>query len=100
MKRIHLGIILLAITLAVWVGNAVTIDDEFVYGGGVLGVGTGAIIGAAAGNPVTGAAIGGPVGVVAGYFISNSLRKALDSNVAKRGRNESFVESDGKNTEG
>ncbi|HEV8712809.1 MAG TPA: glycine zipper domain-containing protein [Candidatus Binatia bacterium] len=100
MKRTSLGIILLAIALAIWARNEVTSYDEFVYGGGVLGVGTGAIIGAAAGDTVAGAVIGGPVGVLAGYFISDRLRKALDSNVAKRGRTESFVAADGKNTKG
>ena len=100
MKRTGLGIIVLAIALAIWARNEVTFYDEFVYGGGVLGVGTGAIIGAAAGDTVAGAVIGGPVGAIAGYFISDSLRKALDSNVAKRSRNESFVTADGKNAKG
>jgi uncharacterized protein YcfJ len=100
MKRTSLGVILLAIALAVWVRGKAPVYDEFIYGGVALGVGTGVIIGAAAGNMAAGAVIGGPVGAVAGYFISDSLRKALKSNVATRGRNKSVVEADGKNTEG
>lgn len=99
MKRKSLVVMLLAIALAGWVRSKVTLGEEFVYGGGALGAGTGAIIGAAAGNTVAGAAIGGPVGAIAGYLIGESLRRALDSNVAKQGRSESSVEADSENTE-
>ncbi len=99
MKRMSLSVMLIAIALAGWVRSKVTLGEEFVYGGGALGAGTGAIIGAAAGNTVAGAAIGGPVGAIAGYLIGESLRRALDSNVAKQGRSESSVEADSENTE-
>ena len=99
-KRASLGLILLAIALAAWMKNQVILSDEFIYGGGVLGIGTGAIIGVAAGNTVVGVAIGGPVGALAGYFIGNSLKSALESDVAKKRRHESFVKAGGKNTEG
>ncbi|MBI3798440.1 MAG: hypothetical protein HY268_15945 [Deltaproteobacteria bacterium] len=100
MKRTSFGLTLLAIALVVWMKSPVTLSGEFVYGGGVLGIGTGAIIGAAAGNTMAGMAIGGPVGAIAGYFFEDSLKRALESDVAKRSRNESVVEVGGKNTEG
>jgi uncharacterized protein YcfJ len=99
-KRTSLGLLLLAIVLVAWMKSRVTLSDEFTYGGGVLGIGTGAIIGAAAGNTVVGVAIGGPVGAIAGYFIGDSLKRALESDVAKKSRNESVVEAGNKNTEG
>lgn len=80
--------------------SPVTLSEEFIYGGGVFGMGTGAIIGATAGNTVAGVAIGGPVGVIAGYFIGDSLKRALESNVAKKSKNESVVEAGDKHTEG
>jgi uncharacterized protein YcfJ len=86
--------------LVVWMKSPVTFSDEFVYGGGVLGVGTGAIIGATAGHTVVGVAIGGPVGAIAGYFIGDSLKRALESDVAKKRRNESLVKAGDKHTEG
>src|SRR5262249_21069747 len=97
MKRTSLGVILIALTLAGWMSNKITFGEEFVYGGGVLGAGTGAIIGAAAGKTVAGAVIGAPVGVIAGYLIEDSLRKALEGNVARKGKGKSSVEVDSKN---
>ena len=99
MKRTSLGVILLALTLAGWMSNKITGGEEFVYGGGVLGAGTGAIIGAAAGKTVVGAVIGGPVGIIAGYLIEDSLRKALEGNVARKSSGESAVEAGSNNTE-
>jgi osmotically inducible lipoprotein OsmB len=43
-------------------------------GGGVLGGGTGAIVGAAVGHPLAGAAIGGALGAGTGYVVGNSLQ--------------------------
>jgi uncharacterized protein YcfJ len=99
-KRVRFGLILLALALMVWTSDKVIFSDEFICGGGVLGVGTGAIIGAAAGNAMAGVAIGGPVGAVAGYFIGDSLKRALESGVVKKPKDESFVTAGGKNTEG
>jgi outer membrane lipoprotein SlyB len=45
-------------------------------GGGVIGAGTGAIIGGAAGNPGAGAAIGGAIGAITGGIIGNSIDQA------------------------
>jgi hypothetical protein len=87
MKRAGLGLLLIVLVLAGWMREVSSPSRNFVYGGGVLGVGTGAIIGAAAGNVAAGAAVGGPVGLVAGYFIGESLRKALESKETKRGGN-------------
>ena len=99
MKRTSLGVIVIALTLAGGLSRKIPFGEEFVYGGGALGAGTGAIIGAAAGKTVTGAVIGGPVGVIAGYFIGDSLRKALEGNVVRKGRGESAVEAGSKKTE-
>jgi uncharacterized protein HemX len=43
-------------------------------GGGVLGAGTGAIIGAAVGHPAAGAAIGGALGAGTGYVVGNAMQ--------------------------
>src|SRR5712692_9986174 len=42
--------------------------------GGVLGAGTGAIIGSAVGNPAAGAAIGGGMGLLGGALIGNEIQ--------------------------
>jgi uncharacterized protein YcfJ len=48
--------------------------EEGTLGGGVLGAGTGAIIGAAVGHPGAGAAIGGGLGALGGYAVGNSMQ--------------------------
>jgi outer membrane lipoprotein SlyB len=49
-------------------------------GGGVLGAGTGAIVGAAAHHhPIKGALIGGGLGAVAGGILGNALQKQEES---------------------
>ena len=48
--------------------------EEGTLGGGLLGAGTGAIIGAAVGHPGAGAAIGGGLGAVGGYAVGNSMQ--------------------------
>ena len=44
-------------------------------GGGLLGAGTGAIVGAAVQHPVSGALIGGGIGAVGGGLIGNQLEQ-------------------------
>ena len=46
--------------------------EKGTLGGGLLGAGTGAIIGAAVGHPGAGAAIGGGLGAVGGYAALNN----------------------------
>ncbi len=94
MKRTVLGVVLIAVVLTSWASGLGTFYDKFAYGGGVLGAGTGAIIGAASRNMIVGAAIGGPVGGIAGYLIGASLRRALESEVTKKSRGGPFDEAD------
>ncbi len=46
------------------------------WAGGVVGLGTGAIVGAAVGAPGTGAVIGGVVGTGVGYTVGKSLKNS------------------------
>src|SRR5712691_4757966 len=52
-----------------------TTREKGVLAGGGLGAATGAIIGAAAGNPGAGAAIGGALGAVGGGLLGDQLQK-------------------------
>jgi osmotically inducible lipoprotein OsmB len=55
-------------------GEPLSTREKGTIGGGVLGAGTGAIIGAAVGAPGAGAAIGGALGAGTGYVIGNALQ--------------------------
>jgi hypothetical protein len=55
-------------------GQPLSTREKGTLGGGVLGAGTGAIIGAAVGHPGAGAAIGGVLGAGTGYVVGNSLQ--------------------------
>ena len=55
-------------------GQPLTIREKGTLAGGVLGAGTGAIIGSAVGAPGAGAAIGGAVGATGGALIGNELQ--------------------------
>jgi osmotically inducible lipoprotein OsmB len=48
--------------------------EEGTLGGGALGAGTGAIIGAAVGHPAAGALIGGGIGALGGFAVGNELQ--------------------------
>jgi len=50
-----------------------TYREKGTLGGGVLGAGTGAIIGAAVGHPAAGAAIGGGLGALGGLAVGNAM---------------------------
>ena len=99
MKHPSLGAVLIAVALASWMGKSITFHDQFTYAGVVLGAGTGAIIGVAAGNVLAGAAIGSPIGMIAGYLIGDSLRRAQEREVVKRGQGGPAGAADGKNAE-
>ena len=92
--RTILGAMLIATVLAGWAGGPFTTSEQYTYGGGALGAGTGAIIGVASGSPATGVVIGGPLGAIVGYLIGDSLCRALDASVAKKSRGGSFSEAD------
>ena len=55
-------------------GQSLTTTEKGVVGGGVLGAGTGAIVGAAVHHPIKGALIGGGVGAVAGGVVGHELQ--------------------------
>lgn len=55
-------------------GQPLSTREKGTLGGGLLGAGTGAIIGAAVGAPGAGAAIGGALGAGTGYVVGNSLQ--------------------------
>jgi uncharacterized protein YcfJ len=63
-----------AFALAGCSGQPLSTREKGTIGGGVLGAGTGAIIGAAVGAPGAGAAIGGALGAGTGYVICNALQ--------------------------
>jgi uncharacterized protein YcfJ len=55
-------------------GQSLTTTGKGLLGGGLLGAGTGAIIGAAVHHPVKGALIGGGIGAVAGGVVGHELQ--------------------------
>jgi hypothetical protein len=63
-----------AFALAGCSGEPLSTREKGTIGGGVLGAGTGAIIGAAVGAPGAGAAIGGALGAGTGYVVGNALQ--------------------------
>ena len=63
-----------AFALAGCSGQPLSTREKGPIGGGVLGAGTGAIIGAAVGAPGAGAAIGGALGAGTGYVVGNALQ--------------------------
>lgn len=63
-----------AFALAGCSGQPLSTREKGTLGGGVLGAGTGAIIGAAVGAPGAGAAIGGALGAGTGYVVGNALQ--------------------------
>jgi len=63
-----------ALALAGCGGQPLSTREEGTLGGGALGAGTGAIIGAAVGHPGAGAAIGGVLGLGTGYVVGNSMQ--------------------------
>src|SRR5207253_10498281 len=69
------GVVVLALTF-IFSGcsQPLSTREKGTLGGGVLGAGTGAIIGAAVGAPGAGAAIGGALGAGTGYVVGNALQ--------------------------
>jgi Glycine zipper len=77
MRRIF--VIVVGMMLGVMVGSScwaqsLTTTQKGLVGGGLLGAGTGAIVGAAVHHPIAGAAIGGGVGLVAGGVVGHELQ--------------------------
>lgn len=55
-------------------GTPLSTREKGTIGGGAIGAGTGAIIGAAVGAPGAGAAIGGAIGAGTGFVVGNALQ--------------------------
>jgi len=65
---------MVALTLSACAGQPLSTREKGTIGGGVLGAGAGAIVGAAVGHPGAGAAIGGGLGAVTGAVIGNEFQ--------------------------
>ena len=79
-------VLVAAFTLAGCSGQSLSTREKGTLGGGVLGAGAGAIIGAAVGSPGAGAAIGGALGAGTGYVISNSMQNNQDAQAQTQGQ--------------
>jgi Glycine zipper len=66
--------VLAAFALAGCEGQSLSTTGKGTIGGGILGAGTGAIVGAAVGHPAAGAAIGGALGAGTGYVVGSALQ--------------------------
>jgi uncharacterized protein YcfJ len=69
----RLALIILLLT-AGCAGQPLSTREKGTLAGGVLGAGTGAIIGVAVGHPGAGAAIGGALGAGTGLMLGNALQ--------------------------
>ena len=56
------------------IAQSLTITQKGLLGGGLVGAGAGAIVGAAEHHPIAGAAIGGGLGLVAGGAVGHELQ--------------------------
>ncbi len=68
------GLALLALSISGCSGQPLSTREKGIAAGGILGAGTGAIIGSAVGAPGAGAAIGGGLGALGGGVIGNELQ--------------------------
>ncbi len=77
---------LIAFVLSGCAGQPLSTREKGTIGGGVLGAGTGAIIGSAVGHPGAGAAIGGGLGALAGGVVGNELqnREVAETQLRRR----------------
>jgi uncharacterized membrane protein YebE (DUF533 family) len=78
-----------AFVLAGCSGQPLSTREKGTLGGGVLGAGTGAIIGAAVGHPAAGAAIGGALGAGTGYVVGNAMQNQEATSQQQQGQMES-----------
>ena len=62
--------------LAACAGQPLSTREKGTLFGGVVGAGSGAIIGSAVGAPAAGAAIGGALGAGTGYVVGNALQNS------------------------
>ena len=78
--------LVIALVLAGCGPQGMSTTTEGTLGGGVLGGGTGAIVGAAVGHPLAGAAIGGALGAGTGYVVGSSLQSQEVSSQQQQGQ--------------
>src|SRR5437868_15390705 len=76
-----------AFALAACGGQPLSTREKGTLGGGVLGAGAGAIVGAAVGHPAAGAAIGGALGAGTGYVVGNIAAESGSHLAAAAGSN-------------
>jgi outer membrane lipoprotein SlyB len=88
-----LGMILIAtLFVAACAGRPLSTREKGTLFGGVMGAGSGAIIGSAVGAPGAGAAIGGALGAGTGYVVGNAMQnneiaiRHTQSQVSSQGR--------------
>jgi uncharacterized membrane protein YebE (DUF533 family) len=69
------GVLLGLLTASSGWAQSLTMTQKGLVGGGLLGAGAGAIVGAAVHHPIAGAAIGGGAGLVAGGLAGHELQE-------------------------
>ena len=77
-----------AFALAGCTGQPLSTRERATLGGGMLGVGSGAIMGSAVGHPGAGAAIGGALGAGTGYVIGIALQNQEVTSPQQQGQTE------------
>src|SRR5690349_2949721 len=86
-RLVTLAVALIAsLALAGCSGQPLSTREKGTLGGGVLGAGAGAIIGAAVGSPGAGAAIGGALGAGTGYVVGNSMQNNENAHPQPQGQ--------------
>ena len=78
--------LLVAVALAGCGPQGMSTTTEGTLGGGVLGGGTGAMVGAAVGHPLAGAAIGGALGAGTGYVVGSSMQNQQTATQQQQGQ--------------
>lgn len=78
--------LVVAVALAGCGPQGMSTTTEGTLGGGVLGGGTGALVGAAVGHPLAGAVIGGALGAGTGYVVGSSLQNQEVSSQQQQGQ--------------
>ncbi len=78
--------LVMAVALAGCGPQGMSTTTEGTLGGGVLGGGTGAIVGAAVGHPLAGAAIGGALGAGTGYVVGSSIQNQQAASQQQQGQ--------------
>ena len=69
-----------AVLLSSCSGTPLSTREEGTLGGGALGAGAGALVGAAVGHPAAGALIGGGMGALGGFAVGNQMQNQEAAN--------------------